>query len=95
MADQRTGGGANGCTNHRASRTASTGDISNDRARASAGGGALASRRIARVQPERGEQNATNNCEKLFVHDDFLVSPLNAQLKRMLRSKNELTRRWK
>jgi hypothetical protein len=70
MADQGTGGGANGCTNHRAPRTAPTGDIPNDRAGAGAGRGSLASWGIARVQTECGEQNATNNCEKLFVHND-------------------------
>jgi len=89
MADQCAACGSDGRPNGCAAHT-TRGESANKCAGASAGRSSLASWRIARVQTERGEQNATNNCEKLFVHIDFFVSPLNAQLKRMLRSKNEL-----
>jgi hypothetical protein len=95
VADQRTGGGANGCTNHRTPRAAPTGDIPNNRTCASAGGGALAGWSIARVQTKRGQQNAASNREKLFVHNDFFVSPLNRASKRMLRLRTNLLGRGK
>jgi hypothetical protein len=87
MADQRAAGGSNGRSDQSAARTAAR-KSANERASACASGSSLASWRIARVQTERGEQTAANNCEKLLVHNDLFVSPLNAQIKRMLRSKN-------
>src|SRR5207302_5917627 len=72
-----------------AART-TAGETADESTRTGASRSSLAGWRIARVQTERGEQNATNNCEKLFVHNDLFVSLLNAQVKRMLRSKNEL-----
>lgn len=69
MADQRATRGSDSRTNDCSTRMTS-GEAADERACTGAGRGSLASWRIARVQTECGEQNATNNCEKLFVHND-------------------------
>src|ERR1051325_7701854 len=62
MTDQRAGCGSDGGTDNRAPSATAPGEVTNDRAGARASRSSLTSRRVARVQTERREQTATNNC---------------------------------